>query len=131
MEKTILIIDDETDIAEYIGAVLEDNGYQVVSARPVDPIIQHIRDKKPDLVVLDVMMPGRSGVSIYRELRSHPETTAIPVVLISGMATKKEIKEKGMATFFDESDIAMPEGFIEKPIRIPALLEMVEALLSD
>jgi CheY-like chemotaxis protein len=131
MEKTILLIDDEADIAEYVGAVLEDNGYRVVSARPVDPIIQRIRDEKPDLVVLDVMMPGRSGISIYRELRSEPDTKAIPVVLISGMATEKEIKEKGMATFFGDSDIAMPQGFIEKPVRVPALLEAVATLLSE
>lgn len=130
MKKTILLIDDEADIAEYIGAVLEDNGYRVVGAKPHDPIAQRVRDEKPDLVVLDVMMPQRSGVSIFRELRLQPDTKQLPVILISAMATEKEIQEKGMAAFFGESDMAMPERFIEKPVRIPALLETVASLLS-
>lgn len=131
MKKTILLIDDEADIADYVGAVLEDNGYRVINAKPVDPIIRHIKTEKPDLVILDIMMPGRSGISIYRELRSDPDIEGIPVVLISGMATEKEIAKKGMAILLGESDIAMPQGFIEKPVRIPALLETVAMLLSD
>lgn len=130
MAKTVLLIDDEPDIKEYVRAILLDHGYRVREAEDMTDIVQIIAKHPPDLVLLDIMMPQRSGLSIYRELRSANQTRHIPVALISGMTTMKEVHEKGLQALVGQGSTDLPDGFIEKPIQIPNLLETVERLIQ-
>ncbi len=80
-----MIIDDEADIRLYLMTALEDNGYETCTIEENEPIHKAVSAKEPDLIVLDIMMPQRSGISMYKELRATAAFKNIPIALISGM----------------------------------------------
>jgi len=125
--KTILIIDDEPDIRAYLMVVLEDCGYRTIWADGGKRIDHLIGRDRPDLILLDIMMPYRSGITLYHELRTIDQLTHVPIVLISGMALDAEFKASFMKTGF----LKGTDCFIEKPIDIPELLDVVKRLLED
>lgn len=126
----IMIIEDEPDIRVYLSTALEDNGYTVVTADEGDSVIHLVNKKKPDLVILDIMMPKRSGISIYRELRKCDQTSDIPIVLMSGMVPAKDFMTSGFRNLINDEMIPLPEGFIEKPVRLDELFTLIENLLT-
>lgn len=126
----IMIIEDEPDIRVYLSTALEDNGYSVVTADEGDSVISIINDKKPDLIILDIMMPKRSGISIYRELRKSDQASDIPIILMSGMVPAKNFMTSGFRNLINDETIPLPDGFIEKPVRLDELFILVENLLA-
>jgi two-component system, OmpR family, phosphate regulon response regulator PhoB len=124
----ITLIDDEPDICTYLSAALEDNGYDVITVEENDSVIQVIQKNQPDLIILDIMMPKRSGISIYKELRSTETFRKIPILLMSGMSSEKNFLPKGFRRLVNDDKIPLPEGFIEKPIRLPELIKLVHKL---
>jgi two-component system, OmpR family, phosphate regulon response regulator PhoB len=131
MAKTIMIIEDETDIRDYLMAALEDNGYNTCSIEEHEPVPEAMIHHKPDLIIMDIMMPKRSGISIYKELRRSQKFSGIPVALITGVAPEIEFMENGFHLFVDDPSIEPPDGFIEKPIDLLALLGFIKALLNN
>lgn len=130
MPKKIMVIDDEPDISTYIRAVLEDHGFATCTADGGDIVEQAVIKYKPDLIILDIMMPKRSGISIYKELRTTPEFKEIPIALISGMTPTKEFEETGFRAMIKDDSIPPPEAFIEKPINISILMRFINNLLQ-
>ena len=128
MAKRVMIIDDEPDIRRYLMAALEDNGYETCTAEENEPIIDVVRERGPDVIILDIMMPRRSGVSIYLELRTSLAFRHIPIALISGISPAKDFMSEALETLIDEKAIPPPEGFIEKPVKLPVFMELVERL---
>lgn len=126
----IMVIDDEPDIRTYLLAVLEDNGYETCSADEQGSVSEVVLRERPDLIILDIMMPRRSGISIYKELRADPALGRTPVALISGMSPAAAFTEAAFRKLAADDAIAMPEGFIEKPVKVQALLELVDQLLT-
>lgn len=131
MAKTIMIIEDETDIRDYLMAALEDNGYNTCSIEEHEPVPDAMICHKPDMVIMDIMMPKRSGISIYKELRQFHEFSGIPVALITGVTPEIEFMENGFHLFVDDPSMEPPDGFVEKPIDLPALLRLIEKLLNN
>lgn len=129
MAKTIMIIEDETDIRDYLMAVLEDNGYETCSIEEHEPVHEAMAVFRPDMVIMDIMMPKRSGISIYKELRQSSEFSGIPVALITGVTPEIEFMGNGFRLFVDDPSMEPPDGFVEKPIDLPALLALIEKLL--
>jgi two-component system, OmpR family, phosphate regulon response regulator PhoB len=125
MAKTILVIDDEPDIRAYLIAVLEDCGYMAFSLAGEEALESIVAQNKPDLILLDIMMPHRSGIGVYKELRSMPGFQQIPIVLISGLEFGAGFPD----TFIKDEELPPPDGLIEKPVKIPALVQMVATLL--
>ncbi len=126
----VMVIDDEPDIRTYLMAALEDSGFDVCSVEDNAPIDQAVLENRPDLIILDIMMPRRSGLSIYKELRSNDSSRDIPAILISGMSPGKGLTSEDLNKLIDDDSIPLPEGFMDKPIRLPALLELVKSLLN-
>ena len=126
----IMIIEDEPDIRVYLSTALEDNGYNVVTADEDESVISIVNEKKPDLVILDIMMPKRSGISIYRELRKSDQTSDIPIILMSGMVPAKDFMTSGFRNLINDEMIPLPEGFIEKPVRLDELFTLIKKLLA-
>ena len=126
----IMIIEDEPDIRVYLSTVLEDKGYNVVTVDEGDSVISIVNEKKPDLVILDIMMPKRSGISIYRELRKSGQAGDIPIILMSGMLPAKDFMPNGFRKLIKDETIPLPDGFIEKPVRLEELFTLVENLLA-
>lgn len=128
--KKIMIVDDEPDIRTYLMAALEDEGYTTCTMDESDPLDKIVMSEKPDLIILDIMMPQRSGISIYKELKTSGLFKDIPVILITGMTPEKDFMEEGYKELIGDTSISLPDGFIEKPIQLPKLMELVDNLLN-
>lgn len=116
--KKVLIVDDELDILDSIEAVLEIDGYE--SVRCSDPLkaIQLMRDLKPDLLILDVMMPTKSGPEILLEMKVLPEIKSIPCILMSA----------GTAISYDQATYKW-DIYMRKPFDLEDLLTNVKSLI--
>lgn len=119
MKKTILIIDDEPDILTYLRLVLEDQGYKVVMASDGSKGLDYARKEKPDLICLDVMMPKKTGVAVYTEMKSDPDLKDIPVIFISAYESAYTFKGKAFRRLIPDKSIPEPLKFFEKPLDIP------------
>ncbi|MBW1913824.1 MAG: response regulator, partial [Deltaproteobacteria bacterium] len=91
MKKTIIIIEGEPDIRDYLTAVLEDKGYTICTVRENKNVIDAVRSHNPDLIILDIMMPQRSGISIYKELRTTHDISSIPIAMLSVISQKSDL----------------------------------------
>ncbi len=120
--KTILAVDDEPDILVFIAAVLEDHGATVIQAHNADVGIELARREKPDLITLDISMPGKDGGFVFEAIRNDPELQRTPVCIISG---KPELRR----LIYDRA-VPPPEGFLEKPISEETLLLNVRKILE-
>jgi CheY-like chemotaxis protein len=106
--KKILVTDDEPDFVTFISTILEDNGAEVVRAYDGDQALEIARREKPDLMTLDISMPGKSGVEVFDKIRKDPNLGSIPICIITGQPdTRKLIYER---------PVAAPEGYLDKPI---------------
>jgi CheY-like chemotaxis protein len=126
----ILVVDDERDILEYLTMVLEDEGFIASGLTGTAGALEHIREQRPDLILLDVMMPGHTGLSLYRAMREGEATRDIPVVIISGYARKEEFAILDLSEL-ESGSLPRPEGYLEKPIAVATLLATVRRLLGQ
>lgn len=129
-KRTILVVDDELDMRVYISTVLETSGYRVIVTKNGREGVEKTLEIKPDLIVLDVMMPGEGGVLMYRTLKTDPKMQEIPVVMLS--AVKKEIffHYLKMLNVKMGSPISEPEAYLEKPPDHEDLLKVIKKLLE-
>jgi CheY-like chemotaxis protein len=126
MEK-ILIVDDEVEQIEFASTILEPSGYTVITAMDGREGMEKAKEEKPDLILLDIMMPERSGIGMYQELKHGEETKNIPVIIVTGIARGGHFDDRMMRR---DKDIPPPDGYIEKPMNPDAVLKMVRDLLS-
>jgi len=118
----ILVVDDEPDILTYLTAVLEDDGATVVQAIDGIQALDLARKEKPDLITLDLSMPGLDGGQVFEALRKDPELCTVPVCIITG---KPELRR----LIYDRS-VPPPEGYMDKPVNEKALLLNVRKILE-
>jgi CheY-like chemotaxis protein len=119
-KKTILVVDDEPDIRDFISTVLEDNGYTTVTAADGGQGIDRVKEHRPDLVTLDITMPEKSGVRFYRDMKESDEWKDIPIIIITGIAGEFE---KFIST---RKQVPPPEAYVSKPIDPKEILELVK-----
>jgi CheY-like chemotaxis protein len=112
--RKILIADDEPDFVTYISAILEDNGAEVIKAYDGKQAIELARLEKPDLITLDISMPGKSGVEVFDDIKKDNELRSIPICIITG---KPELRQ----LIYEHPD-SHPEGYIDKPITEEGLI---------
>ncbi|MBI5601993.1 MAG: response regulator [Deltaproteobacteria bacterium] len=115
MKKKILVVDDEMDIRIFISTLVETNGYKPLVAKDGEEGLKMIKEHKPDLVILDVMMPKESGLKLYREIRSDENTKQIPVIMVSAVSKKTFFHSHRELDRYHGASIAEPEAYIEKP----------------
>lgn len=118
---TILIIDDSSVNNLLLENILDAEGYSVMVSFNAKEAFEMIETKKPDLILLDIMMPGMNGFTVLKELKSDPKTNYIPVVMVSAKSDSVDI-DKALET--GASD------YIVKPINIKTILEKIEDLLQ-
>ena len=120
--QLILVVDDNQDIRDLISLILEEEGYSVISAEEGTSALALINEKEPTLVLLDVMMPGISGLEVLRQLRAskRSQVSQTPVIMITA---------KSQSTDIDEALEAGATSYIVKPFRADALLEKVQSFL--
>jgi len=125
----VLVVDDEEDIVEYLSAVLEDNGFIAIGASNADAALEAAEREPPDLILLDIMMPGHSGLSLYKELRRREATAKVPVLIISGYSKEEDFQKTALQQLSAEQ-LPMPDGYLEKPISVPNLVVRLSALFD-
>jgi len=142
MPKRILIIDDEPDIVTFLSAVLEENGYSSLSAKDGVEGLEVIRKERPDLILLDLMMPKKSGITLFQELRNDPKMSDIPVVVVTGVSEvtgvdfrnfmyKRPLKdEKKFVETTGLTKYTVPNGYVEKPIDPDELIKAIKEALK-
>ena len=115
--KTILVVDDEPVLRTIVREILHEEGYAVVEAADGRGRVEIVARERPDLVLMDVMMPGVDGREAYRQLRAHPEHRDVPVVMMSAA-----VQSDGL-----DPSIA---GFVAKPFDLNQLVELVVRLIG-
>jgi CheY-like chemotaxis protein len=119
----VLVIDDDFDFVEYARIVLESAGYQVFTAESVDLGLALMRQKRPDVVVLDAVISyDLSGLSVTKEIRNDPDLAKIPLILVSAIVSDEEL-----AILPEHEGVAF-DLFMSKPIEPGELLQRVQQL---
>jgi two-component system phosphate regulon response regulator PhoB len=120
--KTILIADDHDHLRILVSKTLGGPDYRIVEARDGDEAFDVALRHRPDIVILDWMMPGRSGIEVVQALRAHQETSEIPIVMLTAKAQRTS---RAYATSLDV------QGYLAKPFSPIELMETVEKILGE
>jgi two-component system, cell cycle response regulator DivK len=118
--KTVLIADDKATSRELVRTVLENSGYRIAEASDGIEALRNARELKPDLIILDLHMPGMDGFGVIREIRRDRELAATPVMALTASAMQGD-RERALSAGFT--------GYIAKPIQLHVLRGEVERLL--
>lgn len=149
MSKRVLVVDDDENTRRFLSVALEANGYEAVTAEDGDDGFQKVQEEKPDLILLDVMMPKKTGFVLFKQLRRKDEFKDIPVIMLTAVAEVLEEDEsqaegetterpfdslrdslrKAIAKMRDEG-LVKPEVFMDKPIDPENLIEEVRGLIG-
>ena len=121
MAKKVLIADDEPNIVTALEFLLQRAGYEVLVARDGEEALKIVESVRPDLVLLDIMMPVRSGYEVCKRIRERPEWSHIKVVMLSAKGRDAEVN-KGMAMGADL--------YVTKPFSTRELMEQIKGLLA-
>jgi len=130
MSKKVLCVDDDPDIRLFVITVLEENGYTALAASNGEEGIKIIREEKPDLVILDVLMPRQSGVKMYREVKTDDSLKNTPVIILSGIARRTFLRSQEALTEFGSENVPEPEAYLEKPVEPEELAEMIKKVIG-
>ncbi|WP_084238623.1 response regulator transcription factor [Pedobacter africanus] len=118
--KKILVIEDNHAILDVITLILQSESYKVTGLNKSADMMTHIDQMKPDLVILDIMLPDGDGRDLLKEIRTNSSTAHIPVLLISAKYTAENIQHGEYK----------PNGFLPKPFDIDELLDRIEGILA-
>jgi len=130
MQKNILIADDDIDVVTFVSTVLEKSGYKVISAKDGEEALDKIRKNRPNLIILDILMPKQSGIKLYRELKTDQSLKDIPVVILSGISKRTFLRSQEALTEFGGEAVPEPEVYIEKPVEADDLAQTVSEVLG-
>ena len=126
MAKKILIVDDDPDLVEAVSTILESKGYAVAKAYGGVEGLEKVKAEKPDLIVLDVMMPDKDGYEVCKELKADAAYRSIPILLltavVSNIPTTKYTQQMGKETEADD--------YVDKPVEPEELVRRVETLIA-
>ncbi len=128
MKSKNMIVDDEPNILRLIGYSLEAAGYEIVTAKTGAEALKVVALEQPDLIVLDVMLPDMSGMDVCQQLRKNPQTTDLPIIMLSARAQVAD-KVEGLKAGADEY-ATKPVDAEEMTARVAALLERREHLVQ-
>ena len=123
--KTVLIVDDEKDVVRFLSMALEDAGFNVLIANNGVEALEILKKSIPDLISLDVVMPGGSGIKFHREMKKNAAWAQIPVLVVTGHARD----DLGKADF-TEMTISGPGVYLEKPVTAETYVNAISKILG-
>ena len=148
MAKQILLVDDDQNTVKYLSVLLGEHGYDVVAAYDGNEGFQKIEQARPDLIVLDVMMPKKSGFVLFKQLKRDERYKDIPVLMLTGVSGileeleehKDEVSERPYDSLREalkrkiremrEEGLVSPEMFMDKPVAPEAFIAKVQELIG-
>ena len=129
-KKRVLVVDDELDMRTFVTTLLETSGYKPLSAEDGIKGLEMARKDKPALIILDIMMPKESGITMYRALKTDPDLKDIPVIMLSALAKKTFLHSQSVLDAYKGEKIPEPAAYIEKPPEPDELLEAIQSSLE-
>jgi CheY-like chemotaxis protein len=124
-DMTILVVDDEEDVRKFLSMALKEAGFKVVMASDGFEALDQVKKQKPDLISLDLVMPKRSGVKLYRDLNKNKEYSKIPIIIVTGHARddlgRSDLKELTMSG---------PGVYLEKPVKPDNYIAAIKQILG-
>ena len=123
MKKKILVIEDDEDLVRVIEMKLRQEGYEVDHAYDGETALKKISEFKPDLLILDVMIPKIDGVSLNNKLKEDPKTRDLPIIVLTGKIGLKEL--------FMVKDQLTVSAYYQKPILLSTLVDKIKELLKE
>ena len=130
MAKKVLVVDDDPDVRLFSVTVLEENGYTPLEAANGEEGLKMIKQEKPELIILDVLMPRQSGIRLYRELKTDKSFKDIPIIILSGIAKKTFLRSQKALTEFGGKEVPEPKVYLEKPVEPEVLIAEIKKLLE-
>lgn len=129
-EKTILIVDDEMDMRLFLSTLLESHGYRPVTRRDGKDGMTSVCEDRPDLILLDIMMPGDGGVTMYSRLKSDTAYADIPVIMLSAVSASSFRHFLAMLNAQRPRPIPEPLAYLEKPVDHDQLMALVHETIG-
>jgi CheY-like chemotaxis protein len=149
MSKKVMVIDDDENAVKFLSAVLEENGYDTLAASDGREGLEKLQQATVDLIILDVMMPKRTGFVLFKQLKKDERLRDIPVLMLTGVAASladmddeaddtfarpydslRDSLRKAIREMREEGDVR-PEMFVDKPVDPDAFVAKVRELIGD
>ncbi len=128
MRAKILVVEDDPDIVDYLSSFLEDEGYEVASAQRCSTALGMMDDFGPDVVLIDALLPGKSGLEFLVTLRRDPKWSELPLVVVTG---NDQLLEDDCQSYLGAHEgVRGPDGVLGKPVDRATLLAVLHNLLS-
>jgi len=149
MAKKVLVVDDDENTVKFLSAALEENGYEPIGAHNGKEGLEKAMNENPDLAILDVMMPKKTGFVLFKQFRRDEKLKDLPVIMLTGVAEVltdldsqsddtherpyDQLREKMRATIKEmrEEGLVKPDAFIDKPIDPELVISKVRELIGD
>jgi two-component system, OmpR family, phosphate regulon response regulator PhoB len=128
--KKVLVVDDDPDVRLFNITVIEENGYTALSANNGEEGLDIIQREKPDVVILDVLMPLQSGLRLYYKLQTDNALKNIPIIILSGIAKKSFLRSQNALTKFEGEEVPAPKTYLEKPVEPEELAKAIKNILN-
>ncbi len=133
-----LVVDDDPDAVAFMSTILGNNGFKTFSANNGKEAFEKVKEQKPDIVFLDLMMPEESGMQFMHDIKKNENYKDIPIIIVSGASEETGVDMKEL--IYDEAVIqakkeklgidAKPDGFVEKPVDQAELIATIKKVLS-
>lgn len=130
MNKKVLVVDDDPDVVTFNVTIVEECGFTPIVAKNGEEGLNQVKEQKPDLIILDVLMPRQSGIRLYRELKTDKSLSQIPVILLSAIAEKTFLRSQKALSEFGGEKIPQPKIYLEKPIEPEELAQTIKSILG-
>ena len=129
--KKVLVVDDDVDVRKFVSKLVERAGYEAIEAKNGMEGMDKVREDKPDLIILDVLMPKQSGIRMYRELKTDEPLKDIPVIMLSAIAPKSFFRSQEVLAEFAGQSVPEPEAYMEKPEEPEELMALMQKILGS
>jgi CheY-like chemotaxis protein len=128
--KHILVVEDEPDFAALLQSILAQAGYAVTTAYNGEEGHKEVERETPDLITLDIHMPGKSGLYFYRDVKTRRKFRNVPVVVVTGLTRNDRDMETIIHSFLETENVPPPAAYVEKPFDERRFLQVIEEALS-
>lgn len=130
MAKRVLNVEDDVDTRTFVSTVLEKNGYTPILAKDGEEGMRKVGEERPDLIILDILMPKQSGIKMYHELKTDASLKDIPVIMLSAVSKRTFLRSQEALTEFGDETVPEPQAYLEKPVEPEDLAEILRKILG-